>query len=114
MPKYLLQGKYTQQGVQGLRATDPPTPGYYSPTERVTRVTEDIVRAGGSVDAYYFAFGDVDIVIIADFPDHASVTAFTLAVNELGTTSMTTTVLILPSEVDHAIALPGNVRPPGT
>jgi uncharacterized protein with GYD domain len=119
MPKYLLQGKYTLTGAQGLSTAPPSDPK--NPidtaklaTERVKYITSVIASVGGKVEAFYFAFGDVDVIIVADFPDHQSVTAFTLAVNQSGGTIVTTTVLLLPSEVDSAIAKGLNLRPPGT
>jgi hypothetical protein len=57
---------------------------------------------GGQVEAFYFAFGDTDVYVIADLPDHASVTAASLAAHATGAVTVKTTGLMTPEEVDKA------------
>jgi hypothetical protein len=68
---------------------------------------------GGTVEAFYFAFGDNDVFIIGDLPDNASAAALTLRVNASGAAMCKTTVLITPEEVDEAAKKTVAYRPPG-
>ena len=56
MPKYLYQGSYTQVGAQGLLKE-----GGTSRKETVSKMVESM---GGSLEAFYFAFGGTDICAI--------------------------------------------------
>jgi uncharacterized protein with GYD domain len=38
--------------------------------------------AGGRLEAFYLAFGEHDCVLLADLPDNASATAFSLTVSK--------------------------------
>ena len=40
-----------------------------------------IESLGGTQEAFYFAFGEADAYIIADFPDHVSAAAVSLVAN---------------------------------
>jgi hypothetical protein len=67
---------------------------------------------GGTLEAFYFAFGDDDVIILCDMPDHASAAAVSLAAGTGGGVSGTsTTVLLSPEEIDRAAAMhPGYPR----
>jgi uncharacterized protein with GYD domain len=105
MPKYLLQVKYSHQGIKGLAAQ--------GGSAREAAARELIESVGGRMDAFYFAFGEHDVYVIADFPDHASATAAALAVGGSGAGSAATTVLMTPAEVDEAARKQVTYRPPG-
>ena len=49
MPKYLIQASYTREGVHGLLKE--------GGSSRIETVTELIKGMGGTVEAFYFAFG---------------------------------------------------------
>ncbi len=105
MPKYLLQVNYVGDGVKGLLKD--------GGTKR-RAVTEKLYKSlGGSLEAYYYAFGDTDLYIIADFPTHAAVAACVLNVTATGTITIKTTVLMTPEEVDDAAKLKPTYTPPG-
>src|SRR3954452_20468920 len=53
MPKYLFQASYTPQGIAGVRAQ-----GGSSRRDAVAATAEGL---GGSVESFYFAFGDSDV-----------------------------------------------------
>ena len=76
MAKYLLEATYTVSGAQGLMGE-----GGSSRREAVTQLVESL---GGTVEAFYFAFGDSDFVLIADFPDSASAVAASLTAGAAG------------------------------
>jgi uncharacterized protein with GYD domain len=78
----------------------------------VAEVTAAINKVGGKVEAFYFSFGGTDVIIVADFPDNVTALAISLTVNANGA-AVSTTLLLLPAEVDTGIATYQGVRPPG-
>jgi uncharacterized protein with GYD domain len=105
MPKYLLEASYTAEGARGLLKD--------GGVKRRQAAEHAIKSAGGSIEAFYFAFGDTDAIVIVDAPDHASVTAAALAINGSGLVRAKTTVLLTPEEVDHASKRSVSYRGPG-
>jgi uncharacterized protein with GYD domain len=104
MAKYLLTGSYSADGAKGLINE--------GGTKRQQAVTAALTSVGMSVEAFYFALGEYDIVLIADAPDHLTVTAMALAVNSAGALKLSTTVLLTPSDVDAAVKKPVKYTPP--
>jgi uncharacterized protein with GYD domain len=106
MAKYLLQVSYTLEGIKGLKAQ--------GGSARVAAATELIEGLGGSVESFYFAFGENDVYVVADFADAASAAAAALAVAAGGGATARTVVLLTPEEIDAAAAKKTTYRPPGT
>ena len=105
MPKYLFQSNYVGEGVKGLLKE-----GGSSRRAAVEKAAQSI---GGKVEAFYFAFGDVDAYTIVDCPDNATAAALALNVTASGTSVVKTTVLMTPEEVDDAVKKSPSYRPPG-
>jgi uncharacterized protein with GYD domain len=105
MPKYLAQCNYVGEGVKGLLKE-----GGSSRRAVVEKLVESI---GGTVEAFYYAFGETDLYVIAEFPDNVSMTAVALLVAASGAINIKTTVLITPEEVDEAVKKTPAYRPPG-
>ncbi len=106
MAKFLLGASYTAEGVQGVAGE--------GGTSRRTAVEQAVERLGGSVEAFYFAFGDNDVLLIADFPDNVAAASFSLAVNSTGALrGKVLAVLLTPEELDQAAQNVGGYRPPG-
>ena len=105
MPKYLVSVSYSAEGAKGLRQD--------GGTKRRQVATHAVESVGGTVEAFYFCFGDQDAVIIADLPDAASAAAVSLAVSSTGAARLTTTPLITPEEMDHAAGKKTAYRAPG-
>ena len=72
MPKYLITGSYTSEGAKGVLAK-----GGSDRRAAVEKLAESV---GGTVDAFYFAFGGDDIVTIIDAPDNEAVAAVSMTV----------------------------------
>ena len=64
MPKYLVEGRYTSDGLTGLARE--------GVLQRRGDIAKTIESAGGKLEALYFAFGDADFYIIFDVPDNIS------------------------------------------
>ena len=105
MPKYLAQCNYVGEGVKGLLKE-----GGSSRRAVVEKLIESV---GGTVEAFYYAFGETDLFVIADLPDNVTMTALALLVAASGAIDIKTTVLITPEEVDEAVKKTPSYRPPG-
>ena len=105
MPKYLVQVNYVGEGVKGL---------LHDGGSKRRAVVEKLFKSmGGTIEAFYYAFGDTDLYIIGDFPDHATVAAVILTVTSTGTVTCKTTVLLTPEEIDAASKKTPSYSPPG-
>jgi uncharacterized protein with GYD domain len=105
MPKFLIEASYTLDGVQGVRSS-----GGSSRRDAVAQVAESV---GGSLESFYFAFGDHDAYVTVDLPDNESAAAVALTVNAAGGATVRTVVLLTPEEVDAAAQRSVEYRPPG-
>ena len=105
MPKYMIQGSFTQHGAKGLVQD--------GGSKRREAVKVAISSLGGTLEAFYFTFGSDDVVVIFDVPSNASAAALSLAAAETGAFEPTTTVLITPEEMDEATRTKIDYRPPG-
>lgn len=105
MPTYLWQGSYTSEGAKGLAKE--------GGTKRRAAVQQMVEKAGGKLQAFYFALGESDVYCIADFPDIATAVAVSLAVNASGAVALKTTVLLSPDEFDAVAKKSIGYRPPG-
>ena len=105
MPKYLVQANYVGEGIKGLLKE-----GGSSRRAAVEKLAKSL---GGTVEAFYYAFGETDLYGIADFPDNVTAAAFALTVNAAGAAVCKTTVLMTPEELDQVSKKTPSYRPPG-
>src|SRR5579859_5681409 len=105
MAKYLLEARYTAEGAKGLARE--------GGTGRRAAASKAVEGLGGKIEAFYYAFGDVDAYIIFDVPDNVSAAALALAVGQSGGINTKTVVLITPEEMDQAGKKAVDFRPPG-
>lgn len=105
MPKFLIEASYTLEGVKGLRSA-----GGSSRRDAVAHALESV---GGSLERFYFAFGDKDAYVIVDVPDAEAAAALALTVNSSGGATTRTVLLLTPEEVDTAAQRSVEYRPPG-
>jgi uncharacterized protein with GYD domain len=106
MPKYLVQASYTNEGVKGVQSA--------GGSSRVEAVSAALESVGGSLESFYFGFGDHDAYVTADLPDNESAAALAISVNASGGAIVKTTVLLTPEEVDAAAKRSVGYRAPGT
>ena len=105
MPKYLMHASYTPDGLRGLLRE--------GGSSRRAAVEATVTGLGGTLEAFYYAFGDADAYVLADLPDNASANALSIAINQSGMAHLKTTVLMTPVEVDQAVAKAVDYRAPG-
>ena len=105
MAKFLIKAAYTAEGTKGLLKE--------GGTKRAAAVQKVVEGLGGKVEAFYFTFGDADVVTIVDLPDAISAVAFSLTVNATGAAESSTTPLVSAQELDQACKKPVKYRAPG-
>lgn len=105
MPKYLIQASYTTEGTRGLVRD--------GGSKRRTVVEQMLKKSGGTLESFYFAFGDADVYIICDIPDAASAAAISMAINASGSVDLKTTPLLSVDEIDQAVKKQVSYSAPG-
>jgi uncharacterized protein with GYD domain len=105
MAKYLVEANYVADGIKGLLKE--------GGTSRRAAVEQAVKSVGGTVDAFYYAFGDTDAFVIIDLPDNVTTAGLALTIAATGTVALRTTVLMTPEEIDQAVKTSAGYRPPG-
>jgi uncharacterized protein with GYD domain len=106
MPKYLVIASYTAEGAKGVLAK--------GGSARRDAVDKTVADLGGSVESFYFAFGEDDAFVTIDLPDNVAAAALGLAVGASGATSLRTIVLLTPEEIDRAAQVTVAYKKPGS
>jgi uncharacterized protein with GYD domain len=104
MPKFLVQGSYTDQGLKGLLKE--------GGSKRRAMVENLASEMGGKLEAFYFGFGSDDFVIILDLPSNMDMAATAVVVQASGMVKSRVTVLMTPEEVDQAVQRKVDFRAP--
>ena len=105
MPKYLFKGSYTTEGAKGLKKD--------GGSKRRQAAEALVKQVGGTLESFYFTFGESDFILIADVPDSAAAVALSLAVNGSGGLRSQSSPLITVEEMDAAAKRKVGYRPPG-
>jgi uncharacterized protein with GYD domain len=105
MAKFLTTVSYTVDGARGLRKD--------GGTERERVVRLAVEGLGGKVEAFYFALGHDDVIVLLDLPDAVSAAALSLAVASSGAAHCRTTPLLTSAEMDKAVSKNTAYRAPG-
>ncbi len=105
MPKYLFKATLSEHGIKGTMDE--------GGTSRREAVRQAVEAEGGTLEAFYYAFGGVDAYVIVDLPSAANAVATAATVGMSGTGSVETVVLIEPEVVDEAAKIHPQYRAPG-
>jgi uncharacterized protein with GYD domain len=105
MPKFLFRVSLNAEGVAGVLAE--------GGTARREVVKDAIESVGGTLEAFYFAFGADDVVAIVDVPDQETAAGLAMQFSSSDRMAVTTTVLLTPEQVDRARETKSSWRPPG-
>ena len=106
MGKYLVKSRYTSEGVKGVAST-----GGTSRREAVAKMAEGL---GGSLESFYFAFGETDVYVVLDLPDDRAAAAASMAVSAAGAVTSEVVVLLTPADIDAAAKVSVDYSPPGS
>jgi uncharacterized protein with GYD domain len=104
MAKYMFQGSYSLEGARGLLRE--------GGTRRREAVDALVKSLGGRLESFYYAFGDTDLYMIVDLPDHAAAAAASVIVAASGAGRWRTVVLMGPEDMDRAAKSGGDYRAP--
>ena len=105
MPRYLIQASYTNEGTKGLLKE--------GGSARRSAIESLMESVGGKLEAFYFAFGENDAVLIIEAPSNTDAAAAVLRAAATGGVSISTTVLLTPEEIDEAANKSVTYTPPG-
>jgi uncharacterized protein with GYD domain len=105
MPRYLVEGTFSREGLQGLIKE--------GGTGRRDAIAKMLTEIGGTLEGFYFAFGSEDVLVLADVPDNVTAAAIGMTVGASGAVSTKTVVLLTPEEIDEASKKAFPYRPPG-
>ncbi len=105
MSKYLIQANYVGDGVKGLLKE--------GGSSRGAAIDKALRSVGGTVESFYYAFGDTDVFVVVDVPDNASMAAIALSIAATGNVTLKTTVLMTPEELDEVVKKAPTYRAPG-
>jgi uncharacterized protein with GYD domain len=106
MARYLIEASYATEAIQNL---------VRNPQDRAAIVGSMAERWGGKLEAFYFAFGDYDVVAIVEVPDNVTMAAISMAISSSGALkTFKTTVLIPMNEAVEAMRKAGSIsyQPP--
>lgn len=105
MPKFLIKGSYTAEGLKGLQKD--------KASGREHAISAACSALGGKLDAIYYALGDDDVFVVVDLPSHVQVSSLCVTVGASGMVSTRTVPLLTVAEMDKALGDRANYRPPG-
>lgn len=93
MPHYLVQAAYTPEAVAAL---------VKSPQDRLEALRPVVERLGGKLLSMYMAFGEYDVIGLAELPDNVSAAAFAMAASAGGAVKAfkTTPLMTIPEGVE--------------
>ena len=105
MPKYLIQARYTAEGIKGLVGD--------SASGRRADVQAAVKAVGGKLEAFYYTFGEDDVMCIMDLPSNRAAAALAITRLGAGGVRIRTTPLLTVEEVDQALEIQTQYRAPG-
>src|SRR5271165_6976035 len=86
MPKFLIKGSYTAEGMKGLRKD--------KASGREKAVAAALAALGGKLDGIWYALGDDDVYVLVDVPSHMHVSALCANVVASGLVTTSTVTLL--------------------
>ncbi len=105
MAKYMYQASYTVEGVRGLLKE--------TASGRRKAVESAIAALGGKVEAFYYCFGENDVVLIMDLPDNVAAAGLGMTVAASGLVRGHITPLLSVEEADKSLGVKIGYRGPG-
>jgi uncharacterized protein with GYD domain len=107
MPKFLMKAQYTGDGLAGVMKDG---------GSLRKGIAEKLVQeVGGTLEGFWFAFGEYDAFIVVDVPDNKTAALLAMTVSATPTVSVSTVPLLTVEEVDAIAAAPHpSFQAPGT
>ncbi len=105
MPRYLWQVGYSEEGARGLLSD--------GGTRRRDAIRAMVESVGGRVEACYFAFGGQDLYVIGEVPDETAAASLSVRTAASGSARSQTIPLLTAEQMDEAVRVEPDYRPPG-
>lgn len=101
MPKYMMRFSYTPEAWTSM---------IHNPSDRTAAARAGLGPVGGTLECFYFTFGERDGLVICDVPDGEAAAAAAIAVNSSGAfRSVITEQLIEPTRMTDVLERSGQV-----
>ena len=94
MAKYALHFSYSAESLAGM---------IKNPSDRADAARQLAESVGGSLESFYWAFGEYDGIAIVDIPDSVSAAAVSVAVASTGALSKAVTTQLFDHDDQAAI-----------
>jgi uncharacterized protein with GYD domain len=105
MTKYLFEANYVGEGIKGLMRE--------GGSKRRDALVDALNSVGGTLESFYYAFGDTDVLGVFDIPSNANAAALSLMVNSTGSVKVRLKPLMTPEDLDEAAKKTPSYRAPG-
>ena len=105
MAKYLFEANYVGGGIKGLMRE--------GGTKRRDALVEALKSVGGSLESFYYAFGETDVLGVFDVPEPSDAAALSLMINSTGSVNVRLKPLMTPEDLDDAAKKTPSYRAPG-
>jgi len=105
MPRYLIHGTYTSDGLKGLIKD--------KASGRKAAVQASLKSLKGKLECMYYALGADDVILIVELPDNSAVAGLSATVGASGMVNVRTASLLTVEEMDQGLALAVKYHAPG-
>jgi uncharacterized protein with GYD domain len=105
MMTYLFEANYVGEGIKGLMRE--------GGSKRRDALVEALTSVGGSLECFYYAFGDTDVLGVLEAPSHADAAALSLMINSTGNVTVRLKPLLTVEDIDEAAKKTPSYRAPG-
>ena len=105
MAKYLFEANYVGEGIKGLLRE--------GGTKRRDALVEALKSVGGSLESFYYAFGETDVLGVFEVPEPSDAAALSLMINSTGSVNVRLKPLMMPEDLDDAAKKTPSYRAPG-
>ena len=105
MSKYLFEANYVGEGIKGLMRE--------GGTSRREALDTALKSLGGSVDCFYYTFGETDVLGVIEVPEPSDAAALSLMVNSTGSVNVRLRPLLTVEDLDAAAKKTPTYRAPG-
>jgi uncharacterized protein with GYD domain len=105
MAKYLFEANYVGEGIKGLMRE--------GGTKRRDALVEALKSVGGSLECFYYAFGETDVLGVFEVPEASDAAALSLMINSTGSVNVRLKPLMTLEDLDDAAKKTPSYRAPG-
>ncbi|MDP9984447.1 uncharacterized protein with GYD domain [Pseudarthrobacter oxydans] len=105
MTKYLFEANYVGEGIKGLMRE--------GGTKRRDALVDALKSVGGSLECFYYAFGETDVLGVFEVPEASDAAALSLMINATGSVNVRLKPLMMPEDIDAAAKKTPRYRAPG-